>query len=543
MKNNKMVKLCILLFLILQGVNFSTIGIADSVLSDTRGYWGPQVTYKIFSGTDILYLAPVPGLLNATTGRISEAPWFKEDPKLFTKILDYKKSNTTYLLACSGVVEGLFANLPNVEQIDIKRMHFLTNVTAFKRIFSGDVKLKKVSIDHWAVSGKSVAKLLQDCASLEELDISDWGNLACVDDMFEGAVNLKFIKLGPLFSFEGTRTKLPEHKRSEKYTEKWTNGRKVWSSSEDLMNNYKGEDAGDIEWQCRGGGVQVNYVDEDGRQIHNTNVISGWYGDEYDATIDKYKLKLDSYELDESKLPKNMKGKFAKESQTVIYSYKQIKGTVTVNYVDEDGKKIHEPIELHDKLGEKYNVGTENYKPKINGYVLDETKLPSNVEGTITKVPQTVTYVYRKGGLSLDELPNFDFGRQIITAKDKYYDAQNISKVKITDSRDNYVGWTLMTKLDNFMTTEGEELKGAQISLSNAEVKNTDSGKIIAEDTILVPGISAKVMEAQSGNGNGTSTCEWKATGVKLYVPGTSIMLPKTYQANLTWTLVDAPVD
>ncbi|WP_185953893.1 MucBP domain-containing protein, partial [Enterococcus mundtii] len=72
--------------------------------------------------------------------------------------------------------------------------------------------------------------------------------------------------------------------------------------------------------------------------------------DKYDATTDEYKLKIEGYSLDEDKLPINSVGTLSDTDQTVTYVYKQdpIKANdVTVHYVDETGKEIHEVQQIN----------------------------------------------------------------------------------------------------------------------------------------------------------------------------------------------------
>ncbi|CAM3127275.1 MucBP domain-containing protein [Enterococcus faecalis] len=67
--------------------------------------------------------------------------------------------------------------------------------------------------------------------------------------------------------------------------------------------------------------VIVKYVDTDGDEIHENQVLNGKVNEEYDVTTPEYKLKIDNYTLDETQLPKNAKGVFNKEEQTVTYIY------------------------------------------------------------------------------------------------------------------------------------------------------------------------------------------------------------------------------
>ncbi|MDU5019344.1 MAG: BspA family leucine-rich repeat surface protein, partial [Clostridiales bacterium] len=76
--------------------------------------------------------------------------------------------------------------------------------------------------------------------------------------------------------------------------------------------------------------------------------------------------------------------------------------SVKVKYVFEDtGKEIHEAKEILGNIGESYDATTPEYKLNIDGYVLDESRLPENATGTFTKEPQEIVYYYKAAPLSL----------------------------------------------------------------------------------------------------------------------------------------------
>lgn len=150
--------------------------------------------------------------------------------------------------------------------------------------------------------------------------------------------------------------------------------------------SYKADTASD---------VTVNYVDEDGKAISgiSSQTISGNVGDSYDASTDKYKLAIDGYTLDATKLPTNATGTLSKDAQSVTYIYSMnvtpiIMGTVLVKYVDTDGNSISQEIVKSGNIGEGYI--TE--KKIIDGYSFKEVQ--GKVSGQYTDQVQTVTYVY-----------------------------------------------------------------------------------------------------------------------------------------------------
>ncbi|MEE9728228.1 MucBP domain-containing protein [Listeria seeligeri] len=142
----------------------------------------------------------------------------------------------------------------------------------------------------------------------------------------------------------------------------------------------------------QGEDVTVEYVNENGESIHVSQLISGDIGDEYDAIMEEYKLAIDKYTLDESKLPANAVGTFSNEAKTVTYVYNKIDGApITVKYLDENGTEIAEADTLTGKIDAPY----ETTPKEISGWVVDENKLPTNKTGNFTAEGQTVTYTYK----------------------------------------------------------------------------------------------------------------------------------------------------
>ena len=103
--------------------------------------------------------------------------------------------------------------------------------------------------------------------------------------------------------------------------------------------------------------------------------------------------------MDESQLPENSKGVFSETAQTVTYIYKKNPipaADITVEYVDTEGKEIHSSQTISGNVGESYDASTKKYQLTIDGYIVDESRLPQNAKGTFGKEEATVTYVYTK---------------------------------------------------------------------------------------------------------------------------------------------------
>ncbi|EFR97766.1 cell wall surface anchor family protein, partial [Listeria ivanovii FSL F6-596] len=138
--------------------------------------------------------------------------------------------------------------------------------------------------------------------------------------------------------------------------------------------------------------VTIQYVDEDGATIHDSKQISGDVGDYYDAKRPAYQLTIPNYVLDQSKFPTNTIGTLTDEPQTVTYVYDKIDGApVTVKYLDENGAELAKPDTLTGKIDSPYETTAKD----ISGWIVDETKLPTNTSGSFTADSQTVTYTYK----------------------------------------------------------------------------------------------------------------------------------------------------
>ncbi|WP_315040207.1 MucBP domain-containing protein [uncultured Enterococcus sp.] len=145
--------------------------------------------------------------------------------------------------------------------------------------------------------------------------------------------------------------------------------------------------------------ITVKYVDTEGKEIHSSQTISGNVGESYDASTEQYQLKIDGYTIDKSQLPENSKGVFSETAQTVTYIYTKNPipaADVTVEYVDTEGNEIHASQTISGNVGDSYDASTKKYQLTIDGYIVDESRLPQNAKGTFGKEEATVTYVYTK---------------------------------------------------------------------------------------------------------------------------------------------------
>ncbi|MDB1717915.1 MucBP domain-containing protein, partial [Enterococcus casseliflavus] len=119
------------------------------------------------------------------------------------------------------------------------------------------------------------------------------------------------------------------------------------------------------------GEVNVRYLDGQGQEIHEMQTLTGTIGEPYDVSNEEYKLTIDGYTLDETKLPENSKGILGETAQTVTYVYTKNPvpaADVTVEYVDTEGKEVHPSQTISGNVGDPYDASTEQYQLKIEGY-------------------------------------------------------------------------------------------------------------------------------------------------------------------------------
>ncbi|NSS93510.1 MucBP domain-containing protein, partial [Enterococcus faecalis] len=154
--------------------------------------------------------------------------------------------------------------------------------------------------------------------------------------------------------------------------------------------------AGTIVYYYQGNGtaepITVNYVDQDGHQLAESDTLTGQIGANYESSS----KNIDGWALKE--MPENSVGKFSNKKQTISYVYEKADSSpVTVKFVDTTGQSIYDDIVLNGKKGNTYTTSPiiekadQNIRPK---WMLKA--IPENATGKFSDTPQTVTYVYGK---------------------------------------------------------------------------------------------------------------------------------------------------
>ena len=136
------------------------------------------------------------------------------------------------------------------------------------------------------------------------------------------------------------------------------------------------------------GSVKAVYVDEEGNELANSEVLSGV--ENAGLPYNTVAKSITHYEL--VSMPNNASGVFSENEQTVTYVYRRKNaGSVKVFYIDVDsGNNLAEPkiLDGNKKLGLTYTTEPEN----VEFHKL--ISMPANKDGVFTDEEQTVTYVY-----------------------------------------------------------------------------------------------------------------------------------------------------
>lgn len=130
--------------------------------------------------------------------------------------------------------------------------------------------------------------------------------------------------------------------------------------------------------------VTVNYVDEQGKTLADTETLSGLVGESYAAqakAITGYQLKT---------VPTNMTGMFSDTAQTVNFVYQMAYSTVTVHYQNASGKTLKADTTETGQIGTDFNIQA----PTLLGYTYQSTQ--GNASGTYGDTPTEVTFIYNE---------------------------------------------------------------------------------------------------------------------------------------------------
>lgn len=129
--------------------------------------------------------------------------------------------------------------------------------------------------------------------------------------------------------------------------------------------------------------VTVHYQNAAGDTIQASTISSGQIGTDY--AIDHPTILGYTYDATQG----NATGTYGETPTTIVFIYKEAYSTVTVHYVDLQGRSIRADQVLTGQIGTSFDI---NY-PEILGYTYQTTH--GETTGTYGDTPSTVTFIYQ----------------------------------------------------------------------------------------------------------------------------------------------------
>ncbi|MFK4935441.1 MucBP domain-containing protein [Lactococcus garvieae] len=400
---------------------------SNEFVTIASGINGSSLWILTFNGTLTIYggsleeaiYSQMKNLKNPLNYSLSSFPW-NHTYDIEKIVLEGKVS--------TGIGDNLFANLPNLNEIEGLENLDISGVESLVGMFSNVPKLKNLDLKTFNTQHiRDMSKMFQDAVGLESLDISsfDMQNVEKISGMFEGVSNLKTIILDETFTFENSDKdkfdiELPDIAQTNNYTGYWQNlglngtpshprGEFIFNS-EDLLKNFDGECVeGTFVWQPNtlyGGadltaqtiafgqanatapleteledpfGKKVNVIatltDDAGAEVQNGHLEKGKYTVTYTGTTQI--------------------GQNATVTHTLIVTDPGVPavkgGDVTVQYVDESGQSISPAAILKGNVGDSITPSQKS----ISGYTYKSTTWLDTTHKFTAKT-QTVKVIYRK---------------------------------------------------------------------------------------------------------------------------------------------------
>ena len=130
--------------------------------------------------------------------------------------------------------------------------------------------------------------------------------------------------------------------------------------------------------------VTVHYVGEDGTKLADDITTTGTFDQDYKVSA----KEIENYNLKAS--PQKETGKYGIVNQEFSYIYSKKRASVTVRYVDEEGKELSKPITFEGTFDESWEA-----KPAALTYYF-VAKKPATEKGLFGTKNQTIDYVYAK---------------------------------------------------------------------------------------------------------------------------------------------------
>lgn len=403
----------------------------------------------------------------------------------------------------------LFMNWGKLTEIENLINLDTSNTRDMSRMFSGCQKLTTIDVSGFNTSKvTNMDSMFSSLTSVNSLDLSnfDMSNVTNTNTMLYTA--LESLTLGETCQFPNDTNLASIKTTSGIYTGGWTqeNGTKVFPSSSAFIADYNGAtDAGTYVWEkVKPAPVIVKYIDEQGKELAESDTLSGGLGDAY---ITKAK-DIKGYELKET--PINATGSYTSKEQTVNYVYeKSVAKWGTCPWILEDGVLTIEAGILG--KGTATNIVADIPKNEVTKVVF---------EGSIEAQSDSTNLFSSFPNLqSFENMKNFDTSNVTMMqgmfencTSLKTIDVSNFNTSKVITMNSMFSG-TGLTNLDMSQLDMGEiQYKGSMFSGSN------NLSTLTLSDKNQIDGTSLPAINTDSGKYTGA----WISTDEKKIFPSSS---------------------
>ena len=224
--------------------------------------------------------------------------------------------------------------------------------------------------------------------------------------------------------------------------------------------------------------VIVNYKDTNGKELRNSKTVTGLVNDSYNIEP----IDITGYTLVQK--PQNAVGIYTEVPISVDLVYMINSASVIVNYVNEDGVSIADPIVMDGEYNQNYTTEAK----EIYGYNLKTT--PNNHAGRFSDGKNgatIVTYVYSKKNTKVTVNYLNESGVSIFASKTingKVFD-------KYSTEPENIYGWSLVSSTTNTNGTMTEDeivvnyIYERKVGKVTAQYLDEDTGLPIEDEVVF----------------------------------------------------------
>ncbi|MGV0167032.1 WxL domain-containing protein [Furfurilactobacillus sp. WILCCON 0119] len=235
----------------------------------------------------------------------------------------------------------------------------------------------------------------------------------------------------------------------------------------------------------------------------------------------------------------------------------------TVAHADRSASNQYGPGDATNNISATTKVG--------QGFISSGTSYNGNASGA-AEGKSTAQFMVDAGQLTLDKVPDMNFQNgsvanivsadQTLALKDNTvgsgdsknstaFDGNNSGTLSVTDYTGSNNGWTVLAALGQFTSNSGaSKINNATLNLSASNQKSLVSGTAAAKNISLNSAATADaatwptasvLWSTDKNTGEGTNTEDFVSAANTLTIKQQNDIQPTTYQANLFWTLQNAP--